>query len=148
MDLNALTAPRVSPPLTQVYNEAGTHMLPRVMRALALAGRGQPSTSPSCRNAANGGSNGTDSSCQAGGGCRCDRSSGSPHPDAAPILYFHTKHRLEVCDVHFLEQCAVAGLAVEEAWEPGAPRPPPSPPPLTELFPDMRCVVYRISVLQ
>lgn len=66
--------------------------------------------------------------------------------DAAPIYYVHTKHRYDICDVKFLEQCAAAGLRVEEVFEPGAPRPPPSPPPLTELFPDMRVAVFRITV--
>lgn len=164
-------------------------MLPRVMRALALAGRpsvgGEGSGSSACGGSGTGecggdGAEAAQAGCSApqehsnaaatrgapavatvGAGARSlakaragaaaarnsDVASGAPTSDAAPIYYVHTKHRYDVCDMHFFEQCAAAGLAVEEVWEPGAERPPPSPPPLSELFPDMRCAVFLITVL-
>ncbi|KAG2483014.1 hypothetical protein HYH03_018094 [Edaphochlamys debaryana] len=62
------------------------------------------------------------------------------------ILYGHTKHRFDTFDVRFFEELAAQGLAVTEAHEPGVPSPPPSPPPLTELFPEMRIAVYDIRL--
>ncbi|GBG00073.1 hypothetical protein Rsub_12770 [Raphidocelis subcapitata] len=137
-----------------VYNEAGTHMLPHVMRALALAGRQQRCSGQQQPQAGQRGSGSSGSSaaqtprgeeaaaeaCQSG-------SSGEEGLPAACIYYAHTKNRLPACDEAFLVQAAAAGLAVEEVREAAFPSPPPSPPPFTELFPEMRCLVYRATVL-
>lgn len=121
LDLNHTS---LAPLQCQVYNEAGTHMLPRVMRALALTGRSNR--------------------------FKPTHSLQEPSPevpvDAATIYYAHTKHRYDICDVTFMEQCREVGLRVEEVWEPGVPPPPPSPPPFTELFPEMRAAVFKITV--
>uniref|UniRef100_A0A6S8LMT6 Calmodulin-lysine N-methyltransferase n=1 Tax=Dunaliella tertiolecta TaxID=3047 RepID=A0A6S8LMT6_DUNTE len=61
------------------------------------------------------------------------------------ILYCHTKHRFDHLDVEFFEQLDKVGFNVEEVREPCIPTPPPSPPPLTELFPEQRIAIYRIS---
>jgi len=37
---------------------------------------------------------------------------------------------------------------LQEVREPGSPSPPPSPPPLTELFPEQRIAVYQMSLRQ
>ncbi len=117
-----------------VYNEAGTHMLPRVMRAMALAG-------------GRGGSYRPNTQVESGGAAASALDAPDLDPGPAAVIYYaHTKHRYDVCDIHFLEQCAAAGLAVEEVFEAGVEAPPPSPPPLTELFPEMRCAVFRITV--
>jgi hypothetical protein len=80
---------------------------------------------------------------EAAAGACCDGGGGG----AAAVFYAHTKNRLPACDEAFLEQAAAVGLAVEEVREPGFPSPPPSPPPFTELFPEMRCLVYQLRVL-
>ena len=128
-----------------VYNEAGTRWLPHVMRALALAGRparrqrqGQQERQHSNAGAAGG----TAAAAAAGG------RPGTAAADAAAIYYAHTKHRYDICDVEFLEECAAAGLLVEEVAPPGAPPRPPSPPPLSELFPEQRVAIFRITVLE
>lgn len=59
--------------------------------------------------------------------------------------YAHTKHRFDALDLEFLAECEAQGLEVEEVFESGAVRPPPSPPPLTELFPAMRIAMFRIT---
>ncbi len=48
--------------------------------------------------------------------------------------------------LQFFEQLARCGLTCVEVREPGVPTPPPSPPPLTELFPEMRIAVYDIRL--
>ncbi|GLC46774.1 hypothetical protein PLESTB_001660700 [Pleodorina starrii] len=62
------------------------------------------------------------------------------------ILYCHTKHRFDTHDMQFFSQLAACGLECREVHEPSVPSPPPSPPPLTELFPDMRIAVYDIRL--
>ncbi|KAF5833806.1 hypothetical protein DUNSADRAFT_9753 [Dunaliella salina] len=62
------------------------------------------------------------------------------------ILYCHTKHRFDHLDVEFFEHLNKNGFNVEEVREPWLPTPPPSPPPLTELFPEQRIAIYRISL--
>ncbi|KAK3279615.1 hypothetical protein CYMTET_12507 [Cymbomonas tetramitiformis] len=85
-----------------VYNEAGTKMLPRVMRA---------------------------------------------HVDThTRIIYAHTRHRFDSLDCVFLEELAAVGLECREVREHDVPTPPPSPPPFTDLFPEMRIAVYEIML--
>ncbi|KAG2431210.1 hypothetical protein HXX76_009738 [Chlamydomonas incerta] len=66
-------------------------------------------------------------------------------PGHTRILYAHTKHRFDTWDMRFYEELAAQGLSCAEVHEPGVPSPPPSPPPLTELFPDMRVAVFQIG---
>lgn len=47
-------------------------------------------------------------------------------------------------DVMLFEQLEAQGLTVEEVVEAGRELPPPSPPPFSSLFPDMRCAVFKI----
>lgn len=47
-------------------------------------------------------------------------------------------------DVLLFERLAAEGLTVEEVVEPGKELPPPSPPPFSSLYPDMRCAVFKI----
>ena len=44
----------------------------------------------------------------------------------------------------FFEELEANGLVFDEVVESGRELPPPSPPPLTELFPEMRIAVYNI----
>ncbi|MEW5302862.1 MAG: hypothetical protein WDW38_004030 [Sanguina aurantia] len=64
------------------------------------------------------------------------------------ILYAHTRHRFDNYDQMFLEGVAAVGLLCSEVREEGCETPPPSPPPLTELFPEMRIAVYRMALAQ
>jgi len=47
-------------------------------------------------------------------------------------------------DVLLFERLEAEGLTVQEVVETGQQLPPPSPPPFTSLFPDMRCAVFKI----
>ena len=47
-------------------------------------------------------------------------------------------------DVTLFERLEAEGLAVEEVCEPDCQLPPPSPPPFSSLFPDMRIAVFKI----
>jgi hypothetical protein len=126
-----------------VYDRAGTHMLPRVMRRLALAGRGGARCG-ACGGLARGqetGAGGSDTTSQP------PTTTTTAAASAATIYYAHTKHRYDARDVEFLDRCAAAGLNVEEVAPPGAPPRPPSPPPFTELYPEMRVAVWRITVV-
>ncbi|KAL6762332.1 hypothetical protein V8C86DRAFT_2520336 [Haematococcus lacustris] len=60
------------------------------------------------------------------------------------VLYAHTKHRFDHLDLEFMEAVAALGMRLEEVREPWLDAPPASPPPLTQLFPEMRVAVYRI----
>ncbi len=60
--------------------------------------------------------------------------------------YVHTKHRFDHLDMVFLEQLEHVGLEWQEVRAPGDLSPPPSPPPLTDLFPEFRVAVYRIKL--
>jgi len=113
-------------------------MLPRVMRAMALAGRPPHHHAQQQMQ--------QEQEEQQPPTITYSQHTNSAPPAPAVIYYAHTKHRYDICDVLFAEQCAAAGLRMEEVHEPGAPAPPPSPPPLTELFPDMRCAVFNITV--
>ncbi|GIL66118.1 hypothetical protein Vafri_19720 [Volvox africanus] len=62
------------------------------------------------------------------------------------ILYCHTRHRFDTHDVEFFSQLTACGLVWREIREPSIPTPPPSPPPLTELFPEMRVAIYDIRL--
>lgn len=50
------------------------------------------------------------------------------------------------CFPQFFQQLGRCGLTCTEVREPGLPTPPPSPPPLTDLFPEMRIAVYDIRL--
>jgi hypothetical protein len=54
-------------------------------------------------------------------------------------------HRFDILDITLVEQLELRGMSCTEIREAGVPTPPPSPPPLTELFPDMRIAVFRID---
>lgn len=47
-------------------------------------------------------------------------------------------------DVTLFERLEAEGLAVEEVCEAGCELQPPSPPPFSSLFPDMRIAVFKI----
>lgn len=52
--------------------------------------------------------------------------------------------RYDNMDVTLFERLEAEGLAVEEVCEPDCQLPPPSPPPFSSLFPDMRIAVFKI----
>lgn len=62
------------------------------------------------------------------------------------VFYAHTKRRFEHYDVDFFENLRAQGLLVEEVREAGVESPPPSPPPFTDLFGDMRIAIYEMAV--
>lgn len=63
-----------------------------------------------------------------------------------PVMYYaHTKHRFDAMDVDLFEQLEGLGLCVQEVLEAGQELPPPSPPPFSSLYPEMRCAVFKIS---
>ncbi|GIL86535.1 hypothetical protein Vretimale_11600 [Volvox reticuliferus] len=62
------------------------------------------------------------------------------------ILYCHTRHRFDTHDMEFFSQLTACGLIWREVREPSVPTPPQSPPPLTELFPEMRIAIYDIRL--
>lgn len=59
------------------------------------------------------------------------------------ILYAHTRYRFEMLDRDFFAALAQAGLECVQVDPAEADR-PDSPPPMTELFPEMRCVVLDV----
>jgi hypothetical protein len=61
------------------------------------------------------------------------------------MYYAHTKHRFDAMDVDLFEQLEGLGLCVQEVVEAGQQLPPPSPPPFSSLYPEMRCAVFKIS---
>ena len=60
------------------------------------------------------------------------------------VLYSHTKHRFDNLDLRLDEEMTKNGLIMREIIEEGSELPPPSPPPLTELFPKTRIAIYEI----
>jgi hypothetical protein len=48
-------------------------------------------------------------------------------------------------DVDLFEQLEGLGLSVQEVVEAGRELAPPSPPPFSSLYPEMRCAVFKIS---
>eukprot|EP00299_Pterocystis_sp_00344_P004733 c16006_g1_i1.p1 GENE.c16006_g1_i1~~c16006_g1_i1.p1 ORF type:complete len:249 (+),score=29.13 c16006_g1_i1:92-748(+) len=60
------------------------------------------------------------------------------------IYYCHSKHRYDKMDMDFFANLEAAGLCWEEVRAKNVPAPPPSPPPLTELFPRMRFAIFHI----
>ena len=62
------------------------------------------------------------------------------------FLYAHTKYRYELRDMALWREFHECGLDVEEVREDGAPSPPSSPEPLTQLFPEKRIAVLRITL--
>ena len=63
-------------------------------------------------------------------------------------IYVVPVFRFDAMDLDFLEQLEVLGLEAEEVWEAGVVPPPPSPPAFSELYPEQRIAVYRISQRQ
>ena len=66
--------------------------------------------------------------------------------EPAYFLYAHTKYRYELRDMALWREFHECGLDVEEVREDGAPSPPSSPEPLTQLFPEKRIAVLRITL--
>jgi len=65
-------------------------------------------------------------------------------------FYCHTKHRFDLLDVEFFENLTAVGLKFEEVWEPEAEAPPESPPmqfPPSDLFPEQRIAIFKITLL-
>lgn len=63
-----------------------------------------------------------------------------------PVFYYaHTKHRFDAFDVDLFDEMASLGLDVEEVIEAGEELPPPSPPPFSSLYPEMRIAMFRIT---
>jgi len=62
------------------------------------------------------------------------------------IYYAHTKRRIEPYDMDFFEELEKFGFDCREVREEGVSTPPPSPPPLSDLFPWMRIAVYLITL--
>lgn len=60
------------------------------------------------------------------------------------ILYAHTRYRFEMLDRDLLEALAARGLECVQVDPPVEER-PDSPPPMSELFPEMHVVVYEIK---
>jgi len=65
-------------------------------------------------------------------------------PPGTCFIYAHTKYRFEMIDVDFQKELVKAGLQCREIREPGYPTPPPSPPPLTVVFNDLRCAILEM----
>ena len=63
------------------------------------------------------------------------------------ILYAHTRYRFELLDMLFFEALEQSGLVYPVVDPPpeDADLTSESPPPLTELFPEMRCYVFDIK---
>lgn len=59
------------------------------------------------------------------------------------ILYAHTRYRFEMLDRDLLEALAARGLDCVQV-DPAVEERPDSPPPMSELFPEMYVVVYEI----
>jgi hypothetical protein len=64
------------------------------------------------------------------------------------IFYCHTKHRYDHCDLEFMEQLEALGLACSEVRTPEQGSPPASPPPLTELYPELRIAMFHMELAQ
>jgi len=60
-------------------------------------------------------------------------------------IYAHTKHRYDHLDLAFFENMNANGLDVVEITMPGESPTPPSPPPMTEIFPEKRIAFYKIT---
>ena len=100
-----------------VYDDAGVAMLPRVFRRLL-------------DNAAN---------------ARAASAGRSEREKKATAYYAHTKYRYELRDMDFFAEMSRCGLVMTEVREPNVPTPPPSPEPLSQLFPEKRIAVFRVE---
>ena len=60
----------------------------------------------------------------------------------APMQSFRFDH----FDMALFEELESCGFTCEEVIEAGKQLPPPSPPPLTTLYPDMRVAVFKITL--
>jgi len=67
--------------------------------------------------------------------------------EGSKMVYAHTRGRFEHYDIDFFENLTAQGLRFREMREPGVPSPPPSPPPLTEVWRDMRIAIYEIQII-
>ena len=63
----------------------------------------------------------------------------------ARFVYAHTRYRYEDSDMTFLRNLRERGLCVREVWPRGGTPPPPSPAPMTEVFPEKRIVMWEIQ---
>eukprot|EP01063_Lacrimia_lanifica_P031392 TRINITY_DN5160_c0_g4_i1.p1 TRINITY_DN5160_c0_g4~~TRINITY_DN5160_c0_g4_i1.p1 ORF type:complete len:259 (+),score=79.65 TRINITY_DN5160_c0_g4_i1:49-825(+) len=61
------------------------------------------------------------------------------------FLYAHTRYRYEDSDMTFLQRLGEHGLQVREVWLPDAATPPPSPPPMSSVFPEKRIAIWEIT---
>lgn len=138
-----------------VYNKAGVKGLPRVLAALmkqcapasstirccgcSRAAGQLPSSRCSCSKVVTTAAAALDTSCSSS-------SCSLQHQQHRPVFYYaHTKHRFDAYDVELFAELEDLGLTVEEVIEDGEELPPPSPPPFSSLYPDMRCAVFKIS---
>lgn len=105
-----------------VYDDDGTWMLPKVFRALldysSKARRKELMTM---------------------------NQSDAPAKKTACAFYAHTKYRYELRDIEFFAEMKKCGLVLTEVKEPNAPTPPSSPEALSQLFPEKRIAVFRIT---
>jgi hypothetical protein len=105
-----------------VYDDNGTWMLPKVFRALldysSKARRKELMTM---------------------------NQSDAPAKKTACAFYAHTKYRYELRDIEFFAEMKKCGLVLTEVKEPNAPTPPSSPEALSQLFPEKRIAVFRIT---
>jgi len=121
-----------------IYLPEGARALPRTIAALLRAGR---------RRRRRRGAGKTSASGCCGGG--------EDLPDTV-AFYAHTRHRFDALDVALEEECVACGLEMVEldpatglAWGAdgdGRGRRPSSPPPFTQLFPEHRVAIYRLTL--
>ncbi|KAJ9473635.1 hypothetical protein DIPPA_22221 [Diplonema papillatum] len=69
----------------------------------------------------------------------------SSQREAPLFFYAHTRYRYEDLDMSFYRNLAANGLRVAEVWLEGEDSPPPSPRPMTEVFPTKRIAVFEVS---
>jgi hypothetical protein len=74
-----------------------------------------------------------------------DHNQQQPQQQETVMYYAHTKHRFDAMDVDLFDQLQGLGLCVQEVVEEGQELPPPSPPPFSSLYPELRCAVFKIS---
>lgn len=103
-----------------VYDDNGTRMLPKVFRALL-----------DCAAAAHLEKSKTNS--------------GDTKQTPVRAFYAHTKYRYELRDIEFFSHMREAKLVMTEVREKNLQTPPSSPEALSQLFPEPRIAVFRIT---
>lgn len=132
-----------------IYNTAGVKGLPKVLAALMQHSVPASTHSSSCHSCSCTSSStpgqAASSCCRDATTCSSDFSKAHQSRQKPVFYYAHTKHRFDAYDVDLFAELEGLGLSVEEVVEDGEQLPPPSPPPFSSLYPEMRCAVFRVS---